>query len=159
MICFLFSIFDVLETTFWTISGTNWLLWFAFFLVSLTYWKQLRNSNRLRYEVVICFLFSIFDVLETTMEDDRNHRFLLWFAFFLVSLTYWKQPFCWEDIRYYVVICFLFSIFDVLETTEFLGQSSDWWLWFAFFLLSLTYWKQLGQSVHHIHCRCDLLSF
>ena len=47
----------------------------------------------IRKRVVICFLFSIFDVLETT------------------------------DMVFYraggeVVICFLFSIFDVLETTH-----------------------------------------
>ena len=44
---------------------------------------------------------------------------LLYYNIILVSLTYWKQP-NWSLIcQECVVICFLFSIFDVLETTRY----------------------------------------
>ena len=53
--------------------------------------------------VVICFLFSIFDVLETTLRALNMNKEL-------------------------VVICFLFSIFDVLETTASQKQQLSVWL-------------------------------
>ena len=159
VICFLFSIFDVLETTIKEPKYISFWLWFAFFLVSLTYWKQPNVAVTMWKLVVICFLFSIFDVLETTFMGEIISPARLWFAFFLVSLTYWKQrcfKFCFSCS---VVICFLFSIFDVLETT-FASRGQNYaMLWFAFFLVSLTYWKQHHYRFVAVVTRCDLLSF
>ena len=112
-------------------------------------------------------------------------RFRLWFAFILLSLSYWKQllnehsimPYGCDLLSFYylcrtgnnigiciiyrepVVICFHFTIFVVLETTGSLGLSNLLPLWFAFILLSLSYWKQrCAQSCNAIS-GCDLLSF
>ena len=46
--------------------------------------------------VVICFHFSIFVVLETAMFYLLNRQIMLWFAFILVSLSYWKQRIQWS---------------------------------------------------------------
>ena len=51
------------------IAGGSWFD----FLVPLTYWKQLREKLEALGFVVICFLFSTFDVLETT--GGRETRF------------------------------------------------------------------------------------
>ena len=84
----------------------------------------------------------------------------------------------------YVVICFHFSIFEPLETTEMTFLLFLFRLWFAFILVSLNHWKQLtneakkkGNVVICFHfsifeplettpsmsnlpdSRCDLLSF
>ena len=135
--------------------------------------------------VVICFHFTIFVVLETTSTYLHPSRPGLWFAFILLSLSYWKQQYVYNvyhDGRcdllsfYYlcrtgnntsdntaycksVVICFHFTIFVVLETTAYqLCQRRDS-LWFAFILLSLSYWKQhKNQEQTQKQC-CDLLSF
>ena len=40
-----------------------------------------------------------------------------------------------------VVICFHFSIFVLLETPTDRSYSADAGLWFAFILVSLSYWK------------------
>ena len=170
------------------------MLLFAFILLSLSYWKQHCRYNYLYLTgcdllsfyylcrtgnnsdvakvrtilVVICFHFTIFVVLETTSPrlsrlDERcdllsfyylcrtgnnawilsRNRNGLWFAFILLSLSYWKQrhinsgdAFVGCDLLsfYYlcrtgnnihncntisscVVICFHFTIFVVLETT------------------------------------------
>ena len=146
------------------------VLWFAFILLSLSYWKQplpgivpdtdrcdllsfyylCRTGNNLLRRVqplqgvVICFHFTIFVVLETTCIAFNTFWFSLWFAFILLSLSYWKQHYnalvsrnigCDLLSFYYlcrtgnntvggrclspvVVICFHFTIFVVLETTE-----------------------------------------
>ena len=194
MICFHFTIFVVLETTYFVMLLTASALWFAFILLSLSYWKQplrLRPSGIVRCDllsfyylcrtgnnntemldkvegVVICFHFTIFVVLETTFTFYNYGRNSLWFAFILLSLSYWKQPhgFCRAIVTgcdllsfYYlcrtgnngwaersgatpVVICFHFTIFVVLETTLYFPMPFRNMLWFAFILLSLSYWKQ-----------------
>ena len=186
-------------------------LWFAFILLSLSYWKQRYphslfllfccdllsfyylcrtgnnhlNSNHYEQHVVICFHFTIFVVLETTLEWKNNNIFLLWFAFILLSLSYWKQLFlicrskfsCCDLLSFYylcrtgnntwhwgcqsdfVVICFHFTIFVVLETTDVVYLVIVVPLWFAFILLSLSYWKQLRTYGTIPVMRCDLLSF
>ena len=185
MICFHFTIFVVLETTAVPPIPHPPPLWFAFILLSLSYWKQPKIAAKLWRSVVICFHFTIFVVLETT-----NHRVgwrigSLWFAFILLSLSYWKQhggrsaaepPRCDLLSFYYlcrtgnnlyesistiqpVVICFHFTIFVVLETTQ---EWQDWrveTLWFAFILLSLSYWKQRHCKYSNEVVCCDLLSF
>ena len=187
------------------------MLWFAFILLSLSYWKQRptlcvnsssgcdllsfyylcrtgNNGNGRRHAarvVVICFHFTIFVVLETTSSATTRGTFLLWFAFILLSLSYWKQllsgrrRFIWRcDLLsfYYlcrtgnnyghlllflqwVVICFHFTIFVVLETT--VAETGDGYfeLWFAFILLSLSYWKQRTDMADTHSTCCDLLSF
>ena len=210
VICFHFTIFVVLETTIKEIEKTigscdllsfyylcrtgnnfkTWdyiavALWFAFILLSLSYWKQptgrrwteakrcdllsfyylCRTGNnvgsaRLMWDsVVICFHFTIFVVLETTRIGYRISPCLLWFAFILLSLSYWKQlayVLYFEDA---VVICFHFTIFVVLETTSCTVSYVQFQLWFAFILLSLSYWKQQRKSNAQEYLRCDLLSF
>ena len=194
VICFHFTIFVVLETTQGRCIHAHQRLWFAFILLSLSYWKQLEKNglllgercdllsfyylcrtgnnpslccNLCRY-VVICFHFTIFVVLETTRGRGSHLHPALWFAFILLSLSYWKQHKTQElkEVKgcdllsfYYlcrtgnnncgddcaallVVICFHFTIFVVLETTSIQRHLLRIQLWFAFILLSLSYWKQ-----------------
>ena len=145
VICFHFTIFVVLETTIFLWRLLSCLLWFAFILLSLSYWKQpwfcscftvnscdllsfyylCRTGNNQRKEqyrltgVVICFHFTIFVVLETTPNSTSYEDITLWFAFILLSLSYWKQQFPFFSIVQLVVICFHFTIFVVLETTAY----------------------------------------
>ena len=170
VICFHFTIFVVLETTDVRLHGNYDKLWFAFILLSLSYWKQLKSpvvsnksscdllsfyylcrtgnneepSSALSGLVVICFHFTIFVVLETTRASLLLQEVRLWFAFILLSLSYWKQHGvprlrarkCCDLLSFYylcrtgnncpwqhyflllVVICFHFTIFVVLETTQ-----------------------------------------
>ena len=67
----------------------------------------------------------------------------MWFAFKLVSLNHWKQPFSENLQRKKVVICFQISIFEPLETTPDPEGTRALMLWFAFKLVSLNHWKQL----------------
>ena len=134
---------------------------------------------------MICFHFTIFVVLETTVKCITSSVSTLWFAFILLSLSYWKQPDFEEPMIvercdllsfYYlcrtgnnsnplvrgiprVVICFHFTIFVVLETTVPSAFSNNVKLWFAFILLSLSYWKQLIVNSLMFCVSCDLLSF
>ena len=134
---------------------------------------------------MICFHFTIFVVLETTLQAPLPGERQLWFAFILLSLSYWKQLLshrhCWliscDLLSFYylcrtgnnaallatsmsiVVICFHFTIFVVLETTPQRFSEIIATLWFAFILLSLSYWKQhSGKGLREVG-RCDLLSF
>ena len=160
--------------------------------------------------VVICFHFTIFVVLETTNRSTKNQNgccdllsfyylcrtgnnplskcnalSLLWFAFILLSLSYWKQQpilhvvitFSCDLLSFYylcrtgnnvhgliwqerqVVICFHFTIFVVLETTKHTYRYKFEVLWFAFILLSLSYWKQPLCFRASFNLSCDLLSF
>ena len=169
VICFQSIIFDILKTTERIPWKPLFSLWFAFNLLSLTYWKQQLIVHCYTEHVVICFQSIIFDILKTTFSLSIKLFFALWFAFNLLSLTYWKQRLfrrmgsgrrCDLLSIYYlwhtennttpktpwsipVVICFQSIIFDILKTTERFHQSLVRLLWFAFNLLSLTYWKQL----------------
>ena len=170
VICFHFTIFVVLETTWNPNTYGHRTLWFAFILLSLSYWKQLptyKNVNDKR-----CDLLSFYYLCRTgNNSDDTTHVWrALWFAFILLSLSYWKQRLLWLlraiagcdllsfyylcrtgnnmpmhiPCRHNVVICFHFTIFVVLETTWFIWLIHESELWFAFILLSLSYWKQLN---------------
>ena len=101
---------------------------------------------------MICFQISIFEPLETTSASARSFSMLLWFAFKLVSLNHWKQLQSDQEQNEFVVICFQISIFEPLETTY--GLSKIWrlMLWFAFKLVSLNHWKQLGAVFGVSHC-------
>ena len=186
------------------------MLWFAFNLLSLTYWKQLSSSGGIAayscdllsiyylwhtennmqpffcwiWAVVICFQSIIFDILKTTTLYHTPDTFPLWFAFNLLSLTYWKQHerqivmhrYCCDLLsiyylwhtennllqmnseRYIVVICFQSIIFDILKTTMLVIDELSSLLWFAFNLLSLTYWKQHNWWDRVSAICCDLLS-
>ena len=143
MICFQSIIFDILKTTLATGRTPKFRLWFAFNLLSLTYWKQ-RKVSWLRSlpgcdllsiyylwhtennvlalidipsTVVICFQSIIFDILKTTKEHREIPETVLWFAFNLLSLTYWKQREFKQEPQLIVVICFQSIIFDILKTT------------------------------------------
>ena len=185
VICFHFTIFVVLETTGVCATALGTALWFAFILLSLSYWKQpfhiqitmgiscdllsfyylCRTGNNVRLPiskpklVVICFHFTIFVVLETTIQADEPSVILLWFAFILLSLSYWKQRKNAPYRQWAVVICFHFTIFVVLETTLNVSDVTRSTLWFAFILLSLSYWKQHSAIWTGVSQRCDLLSF
>ena len=185
MICFHFTIFVVLETTVFEPPVTSVVLWFAFILLSLSYWKQL-------YRVpppppTRCDLLSFYYLCRTGNNEllQSVAASLLWFAFILLSLSYWKQPYrvIGRDLEscdllsfYYlcrtgnnltqrlplsscVVICFHFTIFVVLETTPRIHLPKSVVLWFAFILLSLSYWKQPLSSMRKTWLCCDLLSF
>ena len=136
------------------------LLWFAFILLPLPYWKQQARQYALAFlrcdllsfyylcrtgnnpprprgsttAVVICFHFTTFAVLETTHGHRLYRMVVLWFAFILLPLPYWKQ-------RH--------------EAEAFIARQ----LWFAFILLPLPYWKQLAQRLVTLLQCCDLLSF
>ena len=94
---------------------------------------------------MICFQISIFEPLETTDLFVFLKYYLLWFAFKLVSLNHWKQPFKEVEEEVKVVICFQISIFEPLETTRQNIKSTVLELWFAFKLVSLNHWKQLDR--------------
>ena len=146
VICFHFTTFAVLETAFWRAKPTRPRLWFAFILLPLPYWKQLISSSLCRPAVVICFHFTTFAVLETALFNKNSILLMLWFAFILLPLPYWKQPTSGRETEfrgcdllsfYYlcrtgnsvglqvshiagVVICFHFTTFAVLETARLL---------------------------------------
>ena len=158
MICFQISIFEPLETTKELLISIDHALWFAFKLVSLNHWKQPRIRGIESEIVVICFQISIFEPLETTYLYVADISLSLWFAFKLVSLNHWKQPY---QQRYYkdgVVICFQISIFEPLETTIPQVVTGHNRLWFAFKLVSLNHWKQHYSKIRFIKSSCDLLS-
>ena len=117
VICLQISIFDLLTTTFKKKSGARHRLWFAYKLVSLTYWQQHHYYLHLLCCVVICLQISIFDLLTTTDKCSKNMYTWLWFAYKLVSLTYWQQPTVSYQTDSSVVICLQISIFDLLTTT------------------------------------------
>ena len=108
----------------------------------------------------------------------------LWFAFKLISLSYWIQHpsasatwtercdllsnlylchigysnFSSSDITNGVVICFQTYIFVILDTAIILNIEVNCSLWFAFKLISLSYWIQhLTKGVSRPNS-CDLLS-
>ena len=109
---------------------------------------------------------------------------MLWFAFKLISLSYWIQPIqhcSWAilscdllsnlylcHIEYsdngiliipvFVVICFQTYIFVILNTACLSLINWKPALWFAFKLISLSYWIQLIIKYCNIMTRCDLLS-
>ena len=94
---------------------------------------------------MICFQISIFEPLETTAGLNPAMLYALWFAFKLVSLNHWKQPYSIIGSARRVVICFQISIFEPLETTTISGCYVILTLWFAFKLVSLNHWKQLQR--------------
>ena len=142
VICFHFTIFVVLETTVWRATLSPLTLWFAFILLSLSYWKQLHLEYGVTRGVVICFHFTIFVVLETTSTGSGG----LLPRCDLLSFYYLCRTGNNERVSKSpapgVVICFHFTIFVVLETTRASSTPLRWTLWFAFILLSLSYWKQ-----------------
>ena len=185
VICFHFTIFVVLTTTLAYPYSFKLMLWFAFILLSLSYWQQrdiylaLKNysCDLLSFyylcrtdnnspstvsgasKVVICFHFTIFVVLTTTRKRLQRIERRLWFAFILLSLSYWQQPWPNSTMRPSVVICFHFTIFVVLTTTARPFSHPPGRLWFAFILLSLSYWQQLRELQNVAPRCCDLLSF
>ena len=101
---------------------------------------------------------------KTFFKSTSNGRWkllkeLLWFAFIFVSLSYWKHHIDRDTTPKTVVICFHFSIFVLLETPSVRMWTFRLQLWFAFILVSLSYWKhQLFHREYEPKC-CDLLSF
>ena len=69
----------------------------------------------------------------------------MWFAFKLVSLNHWIQQILLPTVRENVVICFQISIFEPLNTALAPKIGYDLMLWFAFKLVSLNHWIQLGR--------------
>ena len=146
MICFQISIFEPLGTIVFLGMQASNTLWFAFKLVSLNHWEQLNLFLSHRLFVVICFQISIFEPLGT-MEFWRKTRcLLLWFAFKLVSLNHWEQLLNAGRFDNAVVICFQISIFEPLGTMRYGMYLRVCWLWFAFKLVSLNHWEQLGSG-------------
>ena len=159
VICFHFTIFVVLETTWLPYYTTGLMLWFAFILLSLSYWKQ-PYPIKVRQKSS-CDLLSFYYLCRTgnNVSVAGTFSILLWFAFILLSLSYWKQRYNPEPKVAQVVICFHFTIFVVLETTFVRYHVGKFRLWFAFILLSLSYWKQQVLFDKAVIARCDLLSF
>ena len=93
VICFHFSNFALLGTAASQAKERFVLLWFAFILVTLHYWEQLRVNLSNLHSVVICFHFSNFALLGTASRWISREVCLLWFAFILVTLHYWEQLF------------------------------------------------------------------
>ena len=142
VICFHFTTFAVLETTNGPDGGRRDLLWFAFILLPLPYWKQ-QTSDSIPARLC-CDLLSFYYLCRTGNNTPIHAQPLppLWFAFILLPLPYWKQRTKTMKLLGYVVICFHFTTFAVLETTSFAVVSCLMLLWFAFILLPLPYWKQ-----------------
>ena len=159
-------------------------LWFAFKLISLSYWIQLLSGMIEGMLVVICFQTYIFVILNTAAVSGLPGYNQLWFAFKLISLSYWIQRCKRGECRclccdllsnlylchieysyerrgmwtYLVVICFQTYIFVILNTAMFFLTGLIQQLWFAFKLISLSYWIQLDDLPCSSHSRCDLLS-
>ena len=92
------------------------LLWFAFKLISLSYWIQ--RTNNLKHVVYGCDLLSNLYLchIEYSRPKEATGRIQLWFAFKLISLSYWIQPYRRIYISQIVVICFQTYIFVILNT-------------------------------------------
>ena len=133
VICLQISIFELLNTTRCGDSGCAGWLWFAYKLVSLSYWIQHRQKVHPAIAVVICLQISIFELLNTTLHLSSRVAARLWFAYKLVSLSYWIQ-----------------------RTPANYSQATK--LWFAYKLVSLSYWIQQKYEflIHTISC--DLLT-
>ena len=124
VICFQISIFEPLNTAFQRWRASPRRLWFAFKLVSLNHWIQQDFKKEHKVSVVICFQISIFEPLNTAVTIFYMCLQALWFAFKLVSLNHWIQPWDKDSVRLPVVICFQISIFEPLNT-------ADLWIWFC----------------------------
>ena len=210
VICFQNCIFDLLHTSYLLAFYAPSLLWFAFKIVSLTYfihqwYSCLKNKSSCDllsklylwltsyimwgvfvyvFLVVICFQNCIFDLLHTSTLSGCISLHLLWFAFKIVSLTYFihhliicklrltscdllSKLYLWltSYIRlfvfyfaHFVVICFQNCIFDLLHTST---KSKDYQflkLWFAFKIVSLTYFIHQCALAWIEQKSCDLLS-
>ena len=143
-------------------------MWFAFKLISLSYWIQLslhRSAFRSRCDLLsnlyLCHI-------EYSIKNGLMYCILLWFAFKLISLSYWIQLISYRPVRKdccdllsnlylchieyspiseitkvtTVVICFQTYIFVILNTAPFDLIHVQILLWFAFKLISLSYWIQ-----------------
>ena len=140
VICFHFTIFVVLITTL-QLSIRSLL---CCDLLSFYYLCRTDNNPHLGIlhpdVVVICFHFTIFVVLITTLSKQPSTPKscdLLSF-YYLCRTDNNGSP--WSAITCSVVICFHFTIFVVLITTNALYKDIENELWFAFILLSLSYW-------------------
>ena len=91
---------------------------------------------------MISFQISIFEPLETAELNAEAENDKLWLAFKLVSLNHWKQPNKATAPCAAVVISFQISIFEPLETANYLLLVLACQLWLAFKLVSLNHWKQ-----------------
>ena len=159
VICFHFTIFVVLETTRRLATDLLPRLWFAFILLSLSYWKQLfflPGVWRAR-----CDLLSFYYLCRTGNNEPRFgiRDILLWFAFILLSLSYWKQRKQLKTKLFHG--CDLLSFYYLCRTgnNQLHIKQRVFGLWFAFILLSLSYWKQLNVARKFYEYSCDLLSF
>ena len=147
---------------------SHYLLWFAFILLSLSYWQQLiiitmisriscdllsfyylcRTDNNweplfvLRRSVVICFHFTIFVVLTTTFRHvvDVYHGCDL-LSFYYLCRTDNNFFTLWQKEHLLWFAFILLSLSYWQQRFALLLQVGVW-LWFAFILLSLSYWQQ-----------------
>ena len=107
VICFQISIFEPLNTAPIRKPIDSNELWFAFKLVSLNHWIQ-RHIRVIGFIcVVICFQISIFEPLNTALDNILLIDSMLWFAFKLVSLNHWIQRDKWNRLS--PVCCDLLS--------------------------------------------------
>ena len=125
VICFHFTIFVVLETTDYLTTQNAVrcdLLSFYYLCRTRNNWAVLLRG---REPVVICFHFTIFVVLETTLSGvhtEFSRCDLL--SFYYLCRT--RNNFGSDLIRVAnVVICFHFTIFVVLETTYLIRKHSE----------------------------------
>ena len=160
MICFHFTTFAVLETAVGCESPLLSVLWFAFILLPLPYWKQ--HSRCRSVLSASCDLLSFYYLCRTGNSDVRRFgragsRCDLLSFYYLCrtgnSDGSGINTFCG------VVICFHFTTFAVLETATYFFDPTAIPLWFAFILLPLPYWKQRPRAADILRERCDLLSF
>ena len=133
---------------------------------------------------MICFQTYIFVILNTAKTKLLTNYKALWFAFKLISLSYWIQPgvdYTDKSVRCdllsnlylchieysslqktfwtcFVVICFQTYIFVILNTAIYLRGACLSLLWFAFKLISLSYWIQQAEINATTELSCDLLS-
>ena len=168
MICFQTYIFVILNTAedFFRIPFT--LLWFAFKLISLSYWIQLTETVEDGKGVVICFQTYIFVILNTALPrlidvkigcDLLSNLYLCHIEYsrrcgsqrhgrscdllsnlYLCHIEYSTEDVCCRVCS--VVICFQTYIFVILNTAISLWRCGSVMLWFAFKLISLSYWIQ-----------------
>ena len=119
-------------------------MWFAFKLISLSYWIQQLAILLNRY--LCCDLLSNLYLchIEYSPVVRSDRKEMLWFAFKLISLSYWIQ--LGGTISTILSSCDLLSNLYLchIEYSPSLSFVSCFKLWFAFKLISLSYWIQQG---------------
>ena len=107
--------------------------------------------------VVICFKIRIFALRQTSLSNNCNHIYKLWFALKFVSLRLDKHLLLVRSETRQVVICFKIRIFALRQTSNGGITNLSNKLWFALKFVSLRLDKHHVESNKELLNSCDLL--